>query len=91
MVKLRRQLPELVYGEYKLIDKENDKVYAYTRTLNDKKVLVVLNFLKTSTTFTIPKNIGMPGQILINSLKEITLRENVVELQPYHAVVIRLQ
>ena len=91
MVKLRRQLPELVYGEYKLIDKENDKVYAYTRTLNDKKVLVVFNFSKTSTTFTIPKNIGMPGEILINNLKEITVQESVAKLQPYQAVVMKLQ
>ena len=91
MVKLRRQLPELVYGEYELIDKENDKVYAYTRTLNDKKVLVVLNFSKTSTTFTIPKNIGMPGEILINNLKEITVQESVAKLQPYQAVVMKLQ
>jgi len=91
MVKLRRQLPELVYGEYELIDKENDKVYAYTRTLNDKKVLVVLNFSKTSTTFTIPKNIGMPGEILINNLKEITMQESVAKLQPYQAVVMKLQ
>jgi len=91
MVKLRRQLPELVYGEYELIDKENDKVYAYTRTLNDKKVLVVFNFSKTSTTFTIPKNIGMPGEILINNLKEITVRESVAKLQPYQAVVMKLQ
>jgi oligo-1,6-glucosidase len=91
MVKLRRQLPELVYGEYELIDKENDKVYAYTRTLNDKKVLVVFNFSKTSTTFTIPKNIGMPDEILINNLKEITVRESVAKLQPYQAVVMKLQ
>jgi oligo-1,6-glucosidase len=91
MVKLRRQLPELVYGEYELIDKENDKVYAYTRTLNDKKVLVVFNFSKTSTTFTIPKNIGMPGEILINNLKEITVQESVAKLQPYQAVVMKLQ
>jgi oligo-1,6-glucosidase len=91
MVKLRRQLPELVYGEYELIDKENDKVYAYTRTLNDKKVLVVFNFSKTSTTFTIPKNIGMPGEILINNLKKITVQESVAKLQPYQAVVMKLQ
>lgn len=90
MVKLRKQLPELVYGKYELLDKANEKIYAYTRTLDKKKVLVVLNFSKTNTTFDIPKNIGTTGQVLINNLKEITLQERAIKLQPYQAVVIRL-
>ena len=90
MVKLRKSLPELVYGKYNLLEKENDKVYAYTRTLDKKKVIVLLNFSKTTTTFDIPKNIGSPGQVLINNLKEITLQERAIKLQPYQAVVIRL-
>ena len=90
MVKLRKSLPELVYGKYNLLEKENDKVYAYTRTLDKKKVIVLLNFSKTTTTFDIPKNIGTTGQVLINNLKEIILQERAIKLQPYQAVVIRL-
>ena len=91
MVRLRKQLPELVYGKYQLLDRENKKVYAYTRTLDKKKVLVVLNFSKTNTTFDLPRNIGKPGEVLINNLKEITLQEKAIKLEPYQAVVIRLQ
>ncbi len=90
MVKLRKQLPELVYGKYELLDKANEKIYAYTRTLDKKKVLVVLNFSKTNTTFDIPKNIGTTGQVLINNLKEITMQDRAIKLQPYQAAVIRL-
>ena len=90
MVKLRKKLPELVYGKYQLLDKENNKVYAYTRTLDKNKVLVVLNFSKSHTTFNIPENTGTPGQVLINNLKEITLQHSAIKLQPYQAVVIRL-
>ncbi|MEP6926329.1 MAG: alpha-glucosidase [Ginsengibacter sp.] len=90
MVKLRKSLPELVYGSYKLLDKSNKQVYAYTRTLDKKKVLVVLNFSKTTTTFDMPKNIGTAGQVLINNLKEIIMQERALKLQPYQAVVIRL-
>ncbi|MGI8580709.1 MAG: glycoside hydrolase family 13 protein [Chitinophagaceae bacterium] len=90
MVNLRKRLPELVYGKYELLDKANDKVYAYTRTLDKKKVLVVLNFSKTNTTFDLPKNIEGAGQVLINNLKEITLQDRAIKLQPYQAVVIRL-
>ena len=89
-VKLRKQLPVLVYGKYQLLDKENDKVYAYTRTLDKNKVLVVLNFSKSHTTFNIPRNTGTPGQVLINNLKDITLQQSSIKLQPYQAVIIRL-
>ena len=90
MVKLRKALPELVYGRYELLDKENKNVYAYTRTLENKRVLILLNFSKTITTFNMPRNLGVAGQVLINNLNEITLREKAIKLLPCQAVVIRL-
>ena len=86
MVKLRKDNPILVYGKYTLIDKDNPSIYAYTRELDDKKILVLLNFTDKEAT----ANIGMDlskakvladnyGQILANNL-----------LHPYESVVIEL-
>ena len=36
--------PVLIYGKYTLLDKDNPDVYAYTRELDGKKLLVLLNF-----------------------------------------------
>ena len=44
MIKLRKDNAVLVYGKYELIDKDNPDVYAYTRELEGKKFLVLLNF-----------------------------------------------
>ncbi len=44
IVKLRKDNPVLVYGKYTLLDKNNPNVYAYTREMNGKKILVLLNF-----------------------------------------------
>ena len=90
IVKLRKALPELVYGKYELLDKENKDIYAYTRALDNKKVLVVLNFSKINTTFYLPKNLGTIGELLINNVKEIWLDEKGIKLRPYQAVVFRL-
>ncbi len=90
ILKLRKQFPELIYGKYELLEKENEEVYAYTRILNDEKILVVLNFSKTNAPFSIPENIGLPGEVLINNLKEIIFHKSVIELLPYQAAVIRL-
>ncbi len=44
MVKLRKDNPVLVYGKYTLFDKNNHKVYAYTRELDGQKMFLLLNF-----------------------------------------------
>jgi oligo-1,6-glucosidase len=43
-VKLLKSDPVLIYGEYTLLDKDNPDVYAYSRELGGKKMLVPLNF-----------------------------------------------
>jgi oligo-1,6-glucosidase len=91
IIRLRKELTELVYGKYELIEKDNNEVYAYTRTLNSKKVLVALNFSNTETMLKIPVNLGRPGAVLITNGDELTCREDSVELHPYQAAVIRLQ
>ncbi len=44
MVKLRKSEPTLAYGDWALVDAKNPSVFAYTRSLNGKKLLVLLNF-----------------------------------------------
>ncbi len=44
IVKFRRDNSVLIYGKYTLVDEENPNVYAYTRDLSDRKLLVLLNF-----------------------------------------------
>jgi oligo-1,6-glucosidase len=90
MVKLRKQNPVLVHGKYELLDKENQQVYAYTRALDKKKVLVLLNFSKENSSFIVPIKTGKPGQVLINNLPEINVSGNSINLQPYQAVIINL-
>ena len=43
LIKLRKSHDVYVYGQFDLVDADNRNVFAYTRTLNDKKVLVVGN------------------------------------------------
>ena len=50
MIQLRKKDPTLVYGKYTLLDAKNPSVYAYTRELNGKKLLVLLNFKPVNAT-----------------------------------------
>lgn len=88
---LRKENPVLVYGNYELLDETNKQVYAYTRSLNNKKVLVLLNFSKEKTNFVIPGTVGKPGQVMINNLSDFTIKQQSVHLQPYQALIINLE
>ena len=83
---LRKQNKVLVYGKYELIDADNQKVYAYTRELNGKKLLVVLNFTKENTSFATTLDIGHSKILLSNYLNASKNKE----LKPYEAVVYEL-
>jgi oligo-1,6-glucosidase len=41
---LRHNNPALIYGKYTLLDRSNPDIFAYTRELDGKKFLVLLNF-----------------------------------------------
>jgi len=83
---LRKQNKVLVYGKYELIDADNQKVYAYTRELNGKKLLVVLNFTKENTSFATTLDIGH-SKILLSNYSNASKNK---ELKPYEAVVYEL-
>ena len=89
LVKLRKQEPAFVYGTYTLLDKENPNVYAYTRELNGKKLLVLLNFSDKEATY----NIGfltLKSKIILGNYQDlINTKTNM--LRPYEAKIIELK
>ena len=44
MIALRRNEPAFIYGDYQDLDPTNEQVFIYTRTLDESKYLIVLNF-----------------------------------------------
>jgi len=86
IVKLRNDNLALVYGKYILLDKSNPNVYAYTRELDGKKLLILLNFKSKAAT----ANTGIDlskSRILIDNYTEPSTNG---QLKPYEAVVYEL-
>lgn len=86
MVKLRKEAPVLIYGKYTLLDKNNPDVYAYTRELNGKKVLVLLNFSKEKIDFAL-NGLKISGKALINNYTTEEVNNDTVNLQPYQSLI----
>jgi oligo-1,6-glucosidase len=76
------------YGEYKDLDPTNDNVYAYTRTLGDEKYLVVLNYGKTPTSYTLPNSMR-PGKLVLGNLSTTADSNPTLSLDPYEARVYK--
>ena len=86
LVELRKKEPTLIYGKYTLLDKDNPNVFAYTRELNGKKIVVLLNF--TSKNASAKTGINLKNaKLLINNY---TMPSKNDELRPYEAVVYQL-
>ena len=86
-VQVRKSNKVLVYGTSKLVDKFNKKVYAYTRELDGKKVLVALNFTAAPASFTPGFDLSTVKILLGNYVH--SSRNGI--LQPYEAVVYEIK
>ena len=87
MIKLRKENLALVYGKYTLLDKDNPDVYAYTRELNGKKFLVLLNFKSKNSTVHTGSDFSK-AKVLISNYNAASVSET---LKPYEASVIELK
>lgn len=89
MVKLRKENPALIYGDYQLLRAEHPEIFAYTRTLNKQKMLVLLNFKSNNSNIQLNEVKDM-NKTIINNYKTLNVKNNIITLQPYQAVIISL-
>jgi len=89
LTRLRKDNLVLVYGKYTLLDKDNRSVYAYTRELNGKKMLVMLNF--TSKDGVVNTAFGSAEARLLLSNYGDTIQTVKTKLKPYEALVYELK
>jgi oligo-1,6-glucosidase len=89
MIQLRKSEPLLVYGKYQLLDRENPQVFAYTRSLQGRTLMVALSFSAKGGRTALPAGYTS-GKILINNLASSPLQGARLELGPYQAVVLEL-
>lgn len=88
LIQIRKNNPVLIYGKYTLLDKENPSVFAYTRELEGKKMLVLLNF--TSKKAAVNTGIDMKDAKLILGNYSNSNGTKTNTLLPYEAQIIEL-
>ncbi|WP_297428508.1 alpha-glucosidase [Clostridium sp.] len=91
MIKIRKENKALIYGKYMLILEDHDKIYSYTRELNDERYIIITNISDENVEFIYDKEkLNYEGLVLsnykVNKHKEIS--EFV--LRPFEARLYKL-
>jgi oligo-1,6-glucosidase len=89
LIRLRKSEPVLVHGEYELLDRENPEVFAYTRSLEGRNVMVALSFSPAGGRTALPAG-QAAGRVLANNLATSPVKRTELVLGPYQAVVLEL-
>lgn len=92
LINIRKENDIVVYGKYDLILEDDEEIYAYTRTLDDKKLLIICNFTLNRPTFCLPEDIKYSSfkKVISNYDKSDDGIEKI-KLDPYECRVYMLQ
>ncbi|MDQ0191877.1 glycoside hydrolase family 13 protein [Paenibacillus wynnii] len=85
LIKLRKENPIMVYGKYELLLPEHEYLYAYTRSLDNEKWLVLLNFSDTPQRVDLPAELETVSRLIISNYEESS--SEIEMLRPYEARV----
>jgi oligo-1,6-glucosidase len=88
MVTFRKDNLLLVYGNYQIIQEEHQTIYAYSRTLDDEQMTILLNFSESESSISLP-NFDHSKEVLINNYNEFSVDKDTITLKPYQAVVLK--
>lgn len=86
LIKLKKSDDLYTYGNFELVDADNPKVFAYTRTLNNKRALIVGNL--SNDTFALNLDITFDDSKI--KLHNYDSAIDLNHLKPYEAFVIQL-
>jgi oligo-1,6-glucosidase len=93
LIQLRKEHPVIVYGSYDLLLPDHEEIYAFTRRLEEDRLLVILNFSQSSPVFNLPEDISFASKELLISNYEVDPDEELREitLRPFEARVYHLK
>ena len=90
MITIRKEYKTLIYGSYDLILDEDEKIYAYTRTMGNEKFIVIVNLSHDEAKYNYEEELNYEGLLLSNYNvdKHNTIKEFI--LRPYEARLYKI-
>ena len=93
LIRLRKANPVMVYGRYDLILDDHPEIYAFIRSLEDERLLVILNFTANTPVFALPDDLPADNPTLLIANYPVDTAEEIrrLNLHPFEARVYRLR
>ncbi|MDZ5505662.1 glycoside hydrolase family 13 protein [Staphylococcus capitis] len=88
LIQLKKSDEVYTYGQFNLVDEDNPNLFAYTRKLNNKKVLVVGNLTDQVSKLNVPYLIENEQQVMLHNYSSHVI--DFDKIQPYEAFVIKV-
>ncbi|WP_439020640.1 alpha,alpha-phosphotrehalase [Bacillus thuringiensis] len=92
LIELRKTYDVITEGEYAILDKNDPKIWAYTRTTESEVLLVINNFYGEEITYSVPAHVqldGMKQEVLLSNYKDASNDITKLNLRPYESIVYR--
>ncbi|GEK91089.1 glycoside hydrolase family 13 protein [Alkalibacterium kapii] len=90
LIRLRKENPIVVWGEYELVLPEHNTVFAYKRHYKNKTWLVLANVSRNETSLELPDE-AQAGNIIVSNYDRDTIDLAKIALQPFEAIVVELK
>ena len=84
LIRFRRENEVLIYGGSEFFDLANERVFAYTRALDGRKLLILLNFSETEATADVPFDLNAAKHLFGNYDRFDGI------LKPYQAAILEV-
>ncbi|MGD8748398.1 MAG: alpha-glucosidase [Balneolaceae bacterium] len=93
IVNYRKDHPGLVYGDFDVLDRPNEQIFAYLRNGDQNRFLVVMNFTGNEVNFTLPERArNQDWKVDIDSYSGTpSISNGTISLKPWQSVIFRDQ
>ncbi|HSH36867.1 alpha,alpha-phosphotrehalase [Schnuerera sp.] len=94
LIRLRKEYNIISHGSFIPLYEEDDQIFAYMRSYEGERLLVINNFYKEETIFELSKKIDLEGskiKILISNYKDSSEDIKKLKLRPYESIVYHIE
>lgn len=94
LIALRKEHDVIAYGDYEPMLEKNMDIFAYIRSYEGQKLLVINNFYDRDTRFELPRDVDLKdykSRILISNYDDSKEEFSNIKLKPYESIVYLLE
>ncbi|WP_059104570.1 alpha,alpha-phosphotrehalase [Shouchella shacheensis] len=91
LIQLRKEVEIITYGDYTLLDAEDEHLFVYKRAYKDETLLVINNFYGTTVEFEPPAElVRETATLLISNSNESKELASLMTVDPYESLAFRI-